>query len=173
MLDHLFPEWVQPVVIPPTTKERYLSFYQALNLRRLTEVTGDWHYCHFFYCTADRPPVPVVLAGEGMAVNTNPSLGTLGIRNMADELVEKKIILPTNNPVWTANHFRAIADLALREIGFPYQRWIITVNEVNQWLDTKKQVDELVANYLAPLRQQKKGRDRAVYEEWLQTIRFQ
>jgi len=92
---------------------------------------------------------------------------------MADELVEKKIIVPTNHPVWTANHFRAIADLALREIGFPYQRWIITVNEVNQWLDTKKQVDELVANYLTPLRQQKKGRDRAVYEEWLQTIRFQ
>ncbi len=172
IIEELFPEWVQPVLIPPTTPRQYLSFLQALNLRLPDELTGDWHFMMCFYCPADRPPVKIQLAGEGAAVDTIPSLGSRGIRNMADELVNQQILDNNSTPVWVANHARAIADLAMGVVGCSRQPYIVTVNEINQWLDTREQVDELVHVYLEPLRQQKEGADLALYDEWLQTIHY-
>ena len=169
----ILPDRLQPIAIPPTTPRRYLSFYQALNLRFLTEVTGDWHFMMVFYSPAGSPQVEIPLAGVGMPVDTTPVLGELGVRDMADVLVRQGILANNSHPVWAANHARAIADLAMEVIPAPYQPYTLTVNEVNQWLDTREQVDDLVQNYLIPLRQLKEGVDLAPYDDWLQTIHYQ
>ena len=92
---------------------------------------------------------------------------------MADVLVGQGILANNSHAIWVANHARAIADLAMEVIPSPYQPSTLTVNEVNQWLDSREQVDDLVRNYLIPLRQLKAGVDLVPYDDWLQTIHFQ
>lgn len=160
------------LVIPHTTPQRYLSFRAALNLQMPGESTGDWHFLTTFFSPADEPPIEAKLAGEGQEVDTTPSLGSRGVRDMADVLLDRKITTNNAVPVWIANHFRAIADLAELALRSENQPYTVTVYQVNQWLDTKSQVDELVTNYLAPLRKQKKGAELAKWDAWLKTIRY-
>ncbi len=106
---------LQPIAIPPTTPRRYISFHWALNLREPDEDTGDWHFDVMFFCRADQPPQGVNLAGEGMAIDSTVALGERGVRDMAHELASGNV-RPLDGPVYVANHYRAMADLALAEL---------------------------------------------------------
>ena len=162
----------RPLVIPHTTPKCYLSLKVALNLRLPGEVTGDWHFLTTFFSPADESQIKASLVGEGLEVDTTPSLGCRGVRDMADVLLGRKISTGNAEPVWIANHFRAIADLAELALRSEYQPYTVTAHQINQWFDTKDQVENLVTNYLVPLRSQKKGSELAKWDAWLKTIRY-
>ncbi len=74
---------VKPGGIPTTdTPARYISFHAALNLRAPGEVTGGWHAHTALHVPARSPDRPLPCAGDGERVNTNPALGTHGVRDM-------------------------------------------------------------------------------------------
>jgi hypothetical protein len=99
------------IEIPPTSPQCYISFKHALNLRFPQEDTGEWHFLTaFFDDTEKNRSAP--LAGQGKSVNTIPSLGNLGIREMSQVLKAQQIV-SDNVPVYVANHYREIADLAM------------------------------------------------------------
>ena len=162
----------RPLVIPPTTPRRYLSLRAALNLRMPGELTGDWHFLTTFFSPADEPLVKARLVGDGQEVDTTPSLGSRGVRNMAGVLVQQKIMATGTGPVWVASHPRAIADLAELALRSDYRPYTVMVDDINQWLDTKEQVDDLVTHYLRPLRYKKKGYELAKWDAWLETIKY-
>ena len=163
---------LQPIQIPPTTPRRYISFNRALNLREPGEDTGDWHFKVMFFCAADEPPKVASLAGEGMRIDTTPSLGELGIRDMSDELARKQV-RAMSGPVYVANHYRAVADLALVEIMKGRIPMTVTARVINQWFDTEDQIAMLVQDYLVPLGGQLTGEARTVYNKWLPTISYE
>jgi hypothetical protein len=135
-------------------------------------MTGDWHFKVMFFCVIDEPRKKASLAGKGMAVNTNPSLGDLGIRDMSVEL-ERAGVRHNKAPVFVANHYRAIADIAVSEVQaerFPKR---VTNRCINQWLDTYEQVQTLCSEYLALLPRQLEGVKLRIFEDWISTIHFE
>ncbi len=163
---------LQPIEIPSTTPQRYISFNCALNLRAPGEDTGDWHFLVSFFCAADEPRRSASLAGHGMEIDTTPSLGDLGVRDMA-EILECQNVRANSGPVFVANHYRAIADIAFAEVQGKHFPRRVTNRGVNQWLDTPEQVGTLVSEYLDCLPSQLSGTELALYNEWLSTIRFE
>ncbi|WP_372574839.1 hypothetical protein [Ruegeria jejuensis] len=91
---------------------------------------------------------------------------------MADELAREKV-RPNTGPVFVANHYRAIADLAIAEVQAGFFPRTVTVRCVNQWLDTREQIDTLKNEYLRHLPKQLSGTELAIYEDWLSTIRYE
>jgi hypothetical protein len=163
---------LQPIEIPATTPWRYISFNRALNLRMPGEDTGDWHFQVSFFCSTEEPRKSATLAGKGMDVDTTPSLGELGVRDMAAVLERNKVCTDCG-PVFAANHYRAIADLALAEVQekrFPRR---VTNRCINQWLDTPEQVETLLDHYLCPILSQLSGAELVLYNEWLSTIHYE
>lgn len=160
---------MRPIAIPPTTPTRYLSFHAALNLRGPGELTGDWHPRAVLFAL-DKTLDAAVLAGEGQPVDTTPSLGALGVREMSAELRAQGV--PARVPVWVANHPRAIADLVMLDLQAGREPMIAGARAINAWLDTEAQVDDLRERYLAPLRAQLTGEPRAILDAWLPTVRF-
>ena len=165
-------EELQPIEIPPTTPRQYLSFNRALNLREPGEATGDWHFKVMFFCAADEPPKMATLAGEGKEIDTTPSLGDRGVRDMSHELARRKVKAMAG-PIYVANHYRAIADLALAELIKGRVPMTVTGRVVNQWLDTEDQIATLVQDYLVPLGDQLASEAREAYNEWLPTIHYE
>jgi hypothetical protein len=165
---------LRPVVIPATQPSRYISFTHALNLRFPEEDTGDWHFEPTFFDHPDRPPrdFPIPLAGVGEVVDTTPSSGTKGVRDMARILIQSQIPIPPDQAVYVANDYRAIADLAMLELQKGHQSRITTNSTINSWLDTSEQIEQLKQEYLAPLRQQLSGPSLAVFEDWISTVFF-
>ncbi len=163
--------YLQPIQIPPTTPRRYVSFNRALNLREPGEDTGDWHFKVMFFCSADEPPKVANLAGEGTEIDTTPTLGELGVRDMSDELARKNV-KAMSGPIYVANHYRAIADLALAELMEGRVPMTVTARAVNQWFDTEDQIATLVRDYLVPLGDQLVGEARKSYDAWLPTIQY-
>ena len=162
---------LQPIEIPSTTPLRYISYNQALNLREPGEDTGDWHFKVMFFCMDGGPRDTANLAGEGTDVDSTPSLGSYGVRDMADELARKKV-LPKCGPVHVANHYRAITDLALEEFLHRRVPMTVSVRTINQWLDTEAQMEILVRDYLVSLGDQLIGEAREIYESWLPTVQY-
>ena len=162
---------LQPIHIPNTTPTRYLSFNRALNLRFPDELTGDWHFELAFFCASDQPSKSASLAGVGEVIDTIPSLGSLGVRDMAAVLAQKKVSYGAR-PIYVANHFRAIADLAFSDLIAGRIPPVVTPETVNQWLDTKDQVQALVELYLTPLQRQLSKSPLAAFNKWLPTIRY-
>ena len=149
---------VHPVLILHTSPRRYVSFHRALNLRRPHELTGDWHALAAWF-HADDAPRTAALAGEGQRVDTTPALGARGV--------------PADGPVWVATHPRAIADLVALDLLEGRAPRIACVRQINAWLDTEAQLDDLRTRYLVPLRVQLHGRARAILDAWLPTVRFE
>ena len=81
--------------------------------------------------------------------------------------------VPIKGPVWVAAHPRAIADLAMLDLLEKRAPMIASVRQINAWLDTEVQVNELREGYLAPLRGQLEGAVQAIFEAWLPTVRFE
>ena len=161
----------QPIEIPATTPLRYISFNRALNLREPGEETGDWHFFPMFFCDIDGPRKIANLAGKGTDIDSTPSLGSYGVRDMACELAYREI-LPESGPIYVANHYRAMTDIALEEFLNGRMPTTITVRCINQWLDTEEQVETLIRDYLAPLGKQLKGRAWEIHEKWLPTVQY-
>ena len=70
----------EPIGIPETRPTCYISFFRALNLSLPDEATGGRHFHISFFGYTDGEVAE--LAGEGTEVDTTPSLGTLGVREM-------------------------------------------------------------------------------------------
>ena len=155
-----------PILIPPSSPRRYVSFNLALNIREAGEDTGDWHETAAFWRAADLSDADrtVELAGEGCPVDTTPMLADRGVRDVTDVLVAKKVRTPDDPAVFAANHLRAIADLAWLDATLGRKPGVVTPETINQWLHTEAQVDELRRDYLAPLLDglDDKARDRFI-----------
>jgi hypothetical protein len=165
---------LRPVEIPATQLKRYISFKHALNLRFPNEDTGEWHFQSAFFDKPDSAPRdrPIPLAGIGEVVDTTPSLGTKGIRDMASILLQSQIPIPADHPVFVANHFRAIADLVILDIQQGHSPTIATNKAINSWLDTEVQIEHVKIEYLKPLVVQLSGQTLEVFEKWILTVNF-
>lgn len=162
------------VAIPETDLEHYISFKHALNLRYPDEDTGDWHFQSAFFFRADCHPsdCSIPLAGLGETVDTVASLGTKGIRDMANVMVQAHIPTKPNQPVYVANHYRAIADLAMLELQQARIPSCATNQAINSWLDTSEQIEHLKQHYLEPLANQLSSEALRVFKEWILTVSF-
>lgn len=161
------------VRIPVTTPTHYVSYEAALNLRLPGEHTGDWHGDVPFITDVDHPST-IALAGPGEWADTTPSLGSKGVRNMA-HILEGEYIPRGCGPVWVANHYRAIADYVLvdtQECWCATRPRHVPVYNINQWLNTAEQIEQLVDEYLKPLRNQLSPQEKALHDAWLPTVVF-
>lgn len=165
---------LRPIGIPETQLERYISFRHALNLRFPDEDTGDWHFLSAFFYRADQPSCDrsALLAGSGEAVDTTRALGARGVRDMAKVLLQSQIPTKPGQPVYVANHFRAIADIAMMELQQSQMPRCATNNAINSWLDTSEQIEHLKINYLNPLEKQLPSQALKVFKEWINTVNF-
>lgn len=165
-------EMYRPVRVPVTTPTTYLSFSAALNLRLPGEHTGDWHYDPNFFAHVDHPHI-ASRAGPGFSADTTPSLGSKGVRDMADLLATQEIIPAGVGPFWVANHYRAIADWGMLDMqagNCPPKPMMTGACTINQWLDTPEQVEHLVKEYLRPLRTQLTPTQKAAFDQWIPTV---
>ena len=88
-------------------------------------------------------------------------------------------IQPYNGPVYVANHYRALADIALSSLmNWPLQDLreieppdILSAWEVNDMLNNDDdEIRHLIDEYLKPLRSQLKGLRKETYDKWLPMI---
>ena len=156
-----------PILIPETSPTSYISFNRALNLRAPGELTGDWHFDVSFFGYPERSYAP--LAGRKGLVNTTFALGSRGVRDMG-RLIADNSIKPYDGPVWVANHYRAIADIAMHELQGDFSSEVLPACQIAGWLWSEEDFDILVEDYLKPLRAQIRGRRRRAYDEWLPTV---
>lgn len=165
---------LRPVLIPETTLERYISFKHALNLRFPDEDTGDWHFQPYFYeqTEGSLPKKHLPLAGKGQKVDTTPALGHQGVRDMSSVLSQQRLPIPSEQPVYVANHYRAISDLVLLDIQKSRMPSVADNAAINSWLDTADQVDHLKRDYLERLAIQLSGQPLRIFKQWIQTVKF-
>ena len=163
----------QAVRIPVTTQTRYLSYSVALSLRLPGEDTGEGGGDAPFVTPVGSPRT-LTPAGPGGWSDTTPSLGSMGVRDMA-HVIEGLYIPPGCGPVWVANHYRAIADYVLVDTQgcwcakFPRH---LPVYSINRLLFAPEQVEHLVEEYLKPLRNQLSPEERELHDAWLPTVVF-
>ena len=156
-----------PILIPETSPTSYISFKRALNLRVPGELTGDWHFDVSFFGYPERSYAP--LAGRNGLVNTTFALGSRGVRDMG-RLIADEGIKPYDGPVWVANHYRAIADMAVHQLQGYCSSEVLPACQIDDWLWSEEDFDILVEDYLKPLRAQIRGRRRRAYDQWLPTV---
>ena len=165
---------LRPVPIPETGLERYISFKHALNLRFPDEDTGDWHFQPYFFEQANAQVLQksVPLAGREQPVDTTPSLGHQGVRDMSSILSQERFPIPSDQPIYVANHYRAIADLAMLDLQKSRVPTIADNAAINSWLDSQEQVDHLKRDYLERLAIQLSGEPLRIFKQWIQTVKF-
>ena len=160
----------RPVTVPQTSPTQYISFECALNLRCPDEDTGDWHFDTAWFDYPGGPHRTAPIAGPGGLVDTTPALGDRGVRDMADVLAAKRVRAGPG-PVYVADHYRAIADIAMVELAKGRVPTVVTGDVINSWLDTEDQVERL-KSYLRPLRELLADAGRQAFDEWIGTVRF-
>lgn len=161
------PDRRYPIVIPKTSPTSYISFSKALNLRLPGELTGDWHYEVSFFGYPQRTYAK--LAGKDGLVDTTPTLGSHGVRDMG-RLISDCGIKAYDGPVWVANHYRAIADMAMHMLEGRCSAEVLPACQINDWLWSEQDIDILVEDYLKPLRGQVQGSRREAFDKWLPTV---
>ena len=165
-----FPDRRYPIRIPETSPTNYISFERALNLRLPDDdefLTGDWHFETSFFGYPE--PTYAPLAGRKGLVNTVPALQSLGVRDMGRTIAEHGI-KPYDGPVWVANHYRAIADMAMHRLLGPWPQEVLAACEIDDWLASEKDFEILVGDYLKPLRRLLRGELRRIFDAWLPTV---
>lgn len=165
-----------PIVFPPTSPTSYVSFRRALNLKMPGERTGDRHFRDYFFGFPKGTVTP--LAGSGGVVDTTPSLGSKGVRDMGKIIAEHEI-QSYNGPVYVANHYRALADIAAHDLLMesvdnlnqaPLE-CILSPWTINDCLNNvEAELERLIEGYLRPLRSQLNGSRREAFERWLPTV---
>ena len=156
-----------PIRIPPTTPTSYISFVCALNLKLPGEFTGDWHFHTSFFCNPGQSSAP--LAGPGGWVDTTPSLGTKGVREMGRVIAARKI-KPYDGPVYVANHYRAIADMVMDDLLEGPLDCIFPACTINDYLNEEANIERLVNEYLKPMRGHLDQTRKAAFDRWLPTV---
>lgn len=165
-----------PILIPPTSPTSYVSFRRALNLCLPDEWTGGLHFQEYYFGYVE--PTVTPLAGPGGRVDSTPSLGSKGVRDMGRIIADHKI-QPYNGPVYVANHYRALADIALssltnrrlQDLQEIEPKSVLSAWEVNDMLNSDDdEIQHLIDEYLKPLRSQLKGLRKDTYDKWLPTI---
>ena len=165
-----------PILIPPTSPTSYVSFRRALNICLPDEWTGGLEFEEYYFGYVEPTVTPV--AGPGGRVDSTPSLGSKGVRDMGRIIADHKV-QPYKGPVYVANHYRALADIALSSlINWPMQNLreieasdILSAWEVNDMLNSEgDKIQHLIDEYLKPLRSQLKGLRKETYDWWLPTI---
>ena len=165
-----------PIVIPPTSPNSYISFRRALNLILPDEQTGDRHFHDYFFGFPKGTVTP--LAGPSGVVDTTPVLGSKGVRDMGMIIAEHDI-QPYQGPVYVANHYRAIADIAaldlteelLDELIQAPLECILSPWEINDFLNNmESELELLIDEYLNPIRGLLKGPRLEAFELWLPTV---
>ena len=163
-----FPDRRYPIRIPATSPTSYISFKRALNLHLPGELTtGDWHFEPSFFGYPE--PTYAPLAGRNGLVNTVPALGSLGVRDMGQHIADCGI-KPFDGPVWVANHYRAIADIAMDRLLGPWPQEVLPACQIDGWLGSEEDFEILITDYLKPLRHLIRGTLRKVFDEWLPTV---
>ena len=161
------PDRRYPVLIPKTSPTSYISFSKGLNLRLPGELTGDWHFEVSFFGYRERTYAK--LAGKNGLIDTTPTLGSRGVRDMG-RLISDCGIKPYDGPVWVANHYRAIADMAMHMLEGRCSAEVLPACQINDWLWSEEDIDILVEDYLKPLRGQVQGARREAFDIWLPTV---
>lgn len=113
-----------------TTSLSYLSGRTALNIPS-DEMTGDWNFYNYFLSK----PYEYFIE----TTKYNP-FGSHGIIEVSNTL--KKSGVETNNKIYSANHYRAIADMFLNRIKQKHS-FTSLFYSVDDWLNTKDQKKEL------------------------------
>ena len=165
-----FPDRRHPILIPETSPTNYISFERALNLRLPDDeefMTGDWHFETSFFGYPE--PTYAPLAGRKGLVNTVPALQSLGVRDMGRTIADHGI-KPYEGPVWVANHYRAIADMAMHRLLGPWPQDVLAACEIDDWLWSEEDFEILVGDYLNPLRGLLGGELRRIFDAWLPTV---
>ena len=67
-------------------------------------------------------------------------------------LISDRGIKPHDGPVWVANHYRAIAALAILMLQGRCSAEMLPAWQINDWLWSEEDIDILVEDYLKPLR---------------------
>lgn len=158
------------IEIPDTSPMRYISFEAALNLRYPGEDTGDWHFDTAWFDYTDGPHRTAPIAGPDGLIDTTPALGERGVRDMGEVLAAKRVTAG-QGPVYVADHYRAIADIAMVELAQGRVPTVATASVINQWFDTAEQIERL-RSYLLPLRAHLGTGGREAFDTWIKTIRF-
>ncbi|MGR3280773.1 hypothetical protein ACSYAD_37585, partial [Acaryochloris marina NIES-2412] len=68
--------------------------------------------------------------------------------DMSSILSQERFPIPSDQPVYVANHYRAIADLAMLDLQKSRVPSIADNAAINSWLDSQEQVDLLTRDYL-------------------------
>lgn len=113
-----------------TTRLNYLSGRTALNIPS-DEMTGDWNFYNYFL---SKPHEYFI------EITKNNPFGSHGIIEVSNTL--KKSGVEANNKIYSANHYRAIADMFLNRIKQKHS-FTSLFYSVDDWLNTKDQKKEL------------------------------
>ncbi len=81
-------------------------------------------------------------------------------------------IKPYDGPVWVANHYRAIADIAMHEPLGPCPEEVLPACQIDDWRWSEEDYEVLVADYLKPLRGLVKEELGRIFDAWLPTVVF-
>jgi hypothetical protein len=122
-------------MLPPTTKEYYLTGMTAMNIPNPEEDTGDWHFQAAFFGWKDRKS-KIFVAGIAGAYDTNDILKDFGIQECHEKLRGMGVPIPESQPVYAANHYRAMLDMLLdcvKKGKYPYHL------DIDEWFNTEKQ----------------------------------
>ena len=146
--------------IPPTSITHYITDKPALNIPAPEDTTGDWHFDNMFFdVLGEGQPLPLELAGEGEALNTNHIYGSYGIHECSAALIKRGITLPEGmEQVWAANHFRAVLDMAYESLTLHGKVMRLTC-AAEDYFDTAAQKIELLtkACEMLPFLTEKQG----------------
>ena len=170
------PKWEYPIIFPATSPTAYVSLRRALNLSLPDEWTGDRHFHDYFFGFPKGTVAP--LAGPSGVVDTTPTLGSKGVRDLGEIIAEHKI-QRYSGPIYVANHYRAIADMvvldllteSLEDLNQSPREHILSPWTINDFLNNSDdELERLIEGYLKPLRGQLEGPRREAFEHWLPTV---
>lgn len=85
-------------------------------------------------------------------------------------VLQRHSITPDTSPVYVANHYRAIADLAFEDLIEGDLPMTATVREINSWLHTEAEIETLRNEYILPLRGGLNEAGRSVFDQWQKTL---
>ena len=155
------------ITILPTSPTRYISDKLALNIPAPEDTTGDWHFDNMFFdVTGEGEPLPLILTGEGEALNTNHIFGSYGIHECSAALIKRGINLPEGmTEVWSANHFRAVLDMAYESLTL-HGKVMRLIGAAEDYFDTEEQKRELLTKALDMMPYLTKGQGEEL-QKWI------
>lgn len=123
--------------LPETNIKHYLTAITALNIYS-EDGTGDWHFSENFL--EDESFIPRKIVAGFDTCSTNKYLGDKGVFNCYQILLESGV-QPSTKHVFSADHYRAIADMVLDSItkGHDIEDSII----LDDWLPEQHEKEKL------------------------------